>query len=165
MRAATSVKVRPPPTPTARTLFLSSGRAPSHPFCCLIEQAQPRFPIFGDDVFAGRDNPNQLACGDPIDLIARPDVKLISDGLRQGNLVLRRDLCHILTLARNESLFQMLSGRELWNSRSRKRSVRQETLKGQQTKTAQLEDQADQPTAWINLWKPTLPVGGGRAGN
>ncbi len=106
-RAATSIKFLSPPAPIPGMLFPARSSAPTQPFCRLIEQTELRFSIFARDMFSRWNNPNCVTRRDPSDLVTRVDIELISNRLWQCYLVFRRDLRHILTLARMESLFRV----------------------------------------------------------
>ena len=67
--------------------------------------------IFGNETFAGRNDPNHLASGDPFDLVTGSDLELIRDRLGYRNLVFGCHLRHVLTLARIESLLKLFGVR------------------------------------------------------
>src|SRR5450432_54168 len=53
----------------------------------------------------GNLDPERLTCRAPLDLVAGPDSVLVGERLGKRYLELARDLRHLLTLARIESLF------------------------------------------------------------
>src|SRR5579883_3027542 len=109
MRAATKVKILPGPTAVlagAPGLYRSGSLTVT--ICRLIEEAKTGCKVFGGGGFGSRNDANRVACGNPLDVVARVKSVLFRDDLWHGDLVLGGDSRHggpfVLTVTRTGSL-------------------------------------------------------------
>ena len=109
--AATAVQVLSRPATLVRSLtctgrFVNRGALPLA-LGGLIEQAEPQFAVARSALLTWGDYPDDFACRQPVNFVARLYLVLISDRLGESDLELGCDLCHLifdfgfhLTLAR-----------------------------------------------------------------